>query len=85
MRARIELCFQLEEEAERVAEALLPDNTPLPSGLELNVQVHGKCVRFELSTSRGLESLRATIEDILSASDLSIRTLQSINWEEPSG
>jgi len=73
----IELELAPIEDAERVLDAVLPDNIPLPVGLRIASEtVRGKLV-FRIECNRGLESLRTTIEDLMSAVDLSLRTIES--------
>jgi hypothetical protein len=73
----IELEFLPIADSHRVLDSVLPDNVPLPPGLRIESEtVNGKLV-FRIECSRGLDSLRTTIEDLLSAVDLSLRTLKS--------
>lgn len=77
MLATIELELLPVADAQRVLHSVLPDNMPLPSGLRIESEiVNGKLV-FRIVCDRGLDSLRATIEDLLSAVDLSLRTIKS--------
>jgi hypothetical protein len=79
MRSRIELEFELAVDAERVLQSVVPDNFPLPAGLQIKSLISHNQLYFTIECDRGLESLAATIEDLLSAIDLSIRTLESIS------
>ncbi|RDE13071.1 MAG: hypothetical protein C4K47_06775 [Candidatus Thorarchaeota archaeon] len=73
----IELELQPIADAQRVLASVLPDNVPLPTGLRIESEtLNGKLV-FRIECNRALDSLRATIEDLLSAVDLSLRTLKS--------
>lgn len=79
MRAMIELDFESSTEAEQVFQAVSPDNFPLPLGLEITTNINGTKLVIEISCSRGLKSLGATVEDLMSAIDLSLRTMKSID------
>jgi hypothetical protein len=79
MLSRIELRFELAKDAERIMKSVTPDNFPLPNGLHIETSIDDNHLIFEISCNRGLDSLAATIEDLLSAIDLSIRTLDSIS------
>jgi hypothetical protein len=77
MLVTIELELTPIADARRVLDSVLPDNVPLPLDLRIESEIaNGKLV-FRIECSRGLDSLRATIEDLLSAVDLSLRTLKS--------
>ena len=78
MRAEITLEFDSSEDARRVLAAVLPDNTPLPKGLVLNWSIRESILIFTVISERGLESLTATIEDLMSAIDVSIRSVKSL-------
>ncbi|RDE16651.1 MAG: hypothetical protein C4K49_04635 [Candidatus Thorarchaeota archaeon] len=77
MAATIEIEVSPAGEAERVMDAISPDNMPLPKGLRITSQVKDGRLYVSIECDRGLDSLRATIEDVMSAIDLSIRTMNS--------
>ena len=79
MFSQIKIQFELATDAERILNSVSPDNFPLPEGLEIKSSISHNQLIFEIQCKRGLESLAATIEDLLSAIDLSIRTLESIH------
>ena len=79
MFTRIELKFDSEKDARTVSQSVTPDNFPLPNGLEIKSSIIQNTIVFEIKCNRGLESLAATIEDLLGSIDLSIRTAESIN------
>jgi len=76
---RIQLDFESEEEARRTLLAISPDNSPLPEGLEIECSHDTQKVNVTIHSSRNLESLAATLEDIMSAIDLSLRTSDSVD------
>ena len=79
MLSQIVLEFELATDARRILQSVSPDNLPLPEGLQIKSSISDNQIKFDIRCDRGLESLTATIEDLLSAIDLSIRTLESIN------
>jgi hypothetical protein len=78
MIATIKLEFQSHKIAERVLDAIFPDNSPLPAGLTIECAVEGVYLLVKIQCERSIESLGATLEDIMSAIDLSIRTSESV-------
>jgi hypothetical protein len=79
MLSQIELKFELAADAEKIMQSVSPDNFPLPKGLKIESIISNNNLQFVIRCDRGLDSLATTIEDLLSAIDLSIRTLKSIN------
>jgi hypothetical protein len=75
----IQLDFESEKEARRTLLAISPDNSPLPKGLEIECSHDNRRVNITIHSSRNLESLAATLEDIMSAIDLSLRTSDSVD------
>jgi len=76
MKARIELTFSSTEDSEQVRRSIYPDNTPLPDGMTIESSVEGNILVLEIISERGIDSFRGTIEDIMSAIDLSVRTIE---------
>jgi len=76
---KIQLQFQSEEEARRTLSAISPDNDPLPEGLQIECLLDKRELTIIVKSSRSLDSLAATLEDIMSAIDLSLRASESIN------
>ena len=79
MFAHIELDFESEVLARRILSTIVPDNSPLPSGLEIDCSVHNKSLSIEIHSERSIESLGSTLEDIMSAIDLSMRTSDTLD------
>ncbi|MFW9954297.1 MAG: KEOPS complex subunit Pcc1 [Candidatus Thorarchaeota archaeon] len=79
MIARIEIGFDSEDKAKQIMHAINPDNSPLPTGLSITTKVENKNLMIQIECSRGIDSLRATVEDIMSAVDLSIRTYDLVS------
>jgi hypothetical protein len=82
MIATIKLNFQSSEMANRILDAINPDNAPLPKGLQIDCSVEATKLLIRIECERGIGSLGATLEDILSSIDLSLRTSDSINDDE---
>ena len=78
MLAEIQIEFKSNEDATHVLNAINPDNTPLPPGISIQTGVEEKRLLFKIECERGIDSLRATIEDIMSAIDLSVRTINTV-------
>ena len=81
MIATIKLDFHSSDMAERILNAIKPDNTPLPKGMTINCSVEGTKLLIAIQCERSIDSLGATLEDILSAIDLSLRTSKVIDLE----
>lgn len=79
MSVHIKLNFESKEDARRTLLAISPDNTPLPEGLEIECSLNDQQVDVTIRSSRSLESLAGTVEDIMSAIDLSMRTSDSVD------
>ena len=78
MLATIDITFDSADDAKRVQRAITPDNTPVPSGIDIHTKVLERVLSIVIRCERGIDSFRATVEDIMSAIDLSIRTQQSL-------
>ncbi len=78
MRAVIKLSFTSSEIANRISYAIVPDNTPLPEGLEIDVETNGANLMITIISERGIDSFRGTIEDVMSSIDLSLRTMTTL-------
>jgi hypothetical protein len=79
MRISLTINFTDDVYAVRVLESVSPDNIPLPPGLEIEMTRSGRTLSCEIKSTRGLDSLRATLEDLTSAIDLTLRTHEAIN------
>lgn len=77
MTMHIELKFETKTDAERAYGSVVPDNIPLPNGLIIESNLENNTVHFIIRCERGLESLMTTVEDLLGAIDLSLRTSAS--------
>jgi len=75
--ATIKLNFHSSNLTKQILESISPDNTPLPSGLSIDCSIEDTKLIITIQCERNISSLGATIEDIMSAIDLSLRTSQS--------
>ena len=82
MIATITLNLQSYDIAKRTLESITPDNTPLPRGLTIDCSINKTKLLIKIQSERIISSLGTTLEDILSAIDLSLRTSKSINSVE---
>ncbi|TFF87071.1 hypothetical protein EU519_00495 [Candidatus Thorarchaeota archaeon] len=78
MRAEIRLYLRSEEDAEVVLSSIDPDNTPLPDGLLIKTQREERELVFLVDCDRGMSSFMATIEDLMSAVDVSVRMAETV-------
>lgn len=78
MIARIEIDFDSETDAKHVLDSINPDNTPLPPGISIETKLLGNRIAMRIECTRGIDSLRFTVEDIMSAIDLSVRTIDTV-------
>ncbi|MHA1480025.1 MAG: KEOPS complex subunit Pcc1 [Candidatus Thorarchaeota archaeon] len=81
MTVHIELEFKDHLQATKVLDAVAPDNSPLPYGIAIKTKIIENKLVIHIECERSIDSLRATVEDIMSAIDLSVRTIQSIENE----
>ena len=82
MRARISLKCKSPTIAKQLVSIISPDNAPLPEGMAIKVNTNGAILNIEIESTRGIDSFRGTIEDIMSAIDLSLRTMDSVPQNE---
>ena len=82
LHARISLKFKSPTIAKQLVSIISPDNAPLPKGMAIKVNTDGAIMNIEIESTRGIDSFRGTIEDIMSAIDLSLRTLDSVPQNE---
>jgi hypothetical protein len=78
LHARISLKFKSPTIAKQLVSIISPDNAPLPEGMAIKVNTNGAILNIEIESTRGIDSFRGTIEDIMSAIDLSLRTMDSV-------
>ena len=78
-RVKIVLTAESEEKAKIIHSSLLPDNKPLPQGLEVRSEQVGRDVIFYIECRRPLSSLLATVDDVLKMAQLAEGVADSID------
>jgi Transcription factor Pcc1. len=76
-RAELRVVFCDDRESEGALRSLLPDNEPLPPGLSVEMVVEGRVLVAEIRCERGVDSLLATLDDLLASLNLAERVLCS--------
>ncbi len=74
-RAELRVAFCDDRESEGALRSLLPDNEPLPPGLSVEMVVEGRVLVAEIRCERGVDSLLATLDDLLASLNLAERVL----------
>ncbi|MCZ2808299.1 MAG: KEOPS complex subunit Pcc1 [Candidatus Bathyarchaeota archaeon] len=74
MEAEIRLSYQNEREAEAVAKAVSPDNVEVPSGLYVKTVRKGSEVLTNVECQTRLQTLIATIDDLLACVSVAEKT-----------
>lgn len=74
MEAEIRLSYQNEREAEAVAKAVSPDNVEVPSGLYIETVRNGSDVLTNVVCQTRLQTLIATIDDLLACVSVAEKT-----------
>mgnify|MGYP000029321091 CR=1 FL=1 len=82
--AQLRLAFRSEEEARAIYEAIRPDNELLPQGLSIEGALSGHVVELHVVCEKGLESLWATLDDLLACVQAAERALEQVK-HGPSG
>lgn len=81
--ATITLKFESIPQARNAQAAVIPDNEPLPEGLWVECSVVENEMRIAVRSSRTIDSLKSTIEDLMSAVDLAIRASECVEPPSP--
>ncbi len=76
-RAELRVVFCDDRESEGALRSLLPDNEPLPPGLSVEMVVEGRVLVAEIRCERGVDSLLATLDDLLASLNLAERVFCS--------
>lgn len=66
MEAEVRISYENEREAEAVAQAVSPDNVKVPRGLFIKTTRRGSEVLTQIRCELRLQTLMATIDDLLS-------------------
>lgn len=76
MEAEISLCYKNEREAQAVAQAVSPDNLKVPTGLSIETTKTGKEVHTTICCQKRLQTLIATIDDLLACVSVAEKTFK---------
>ncbi len=77
-KARLEIELRSRDSVRRIMNAVVPDNTPVPTGLTITTECDNVKLLFNVISERGIQSLSTTLEDLMASVDLCIRTLDSL-------
>ena len=78
MEAEIQLCYKNEREAEAIAKAVSPDNVEVPPGLFIKTIRTGSKVLTTVECQTRLQTLIATIDDLLACVSLAEKTFKIV-------
>ncbi len=76
-RAELRLSYP-EELAKAIYDAIKPDNERLPPGLAIETRLSGRAVELVVECEKSLESLWATLDDLLACVQAAERTLRAL-------
>lgn len=76
--ATISIRYRDEETARAVWEAVSPDNFQAPQGVTVEAETAGGVLRFSIVCLRGLGSLIATVDDLLSCVQAAGRAIAGV-------
>jgi phosphoserine phosphatase len=66
-----------EREAGSIASALAPDNKNTPQGLQVRAAMQGRAIHLKITTVKGHRTMLATIDDLLSCTQIAVATLNT--------
>ena len=78
MEIRILLTYQNEREAEAIVKAVSPDNVEIPNGLNIKTIRNGSEVRTTIECHTGLNTLIATLDDLLACVSVAEKTFKLV-------
>ncbi len=76
--AKLRMRFEDDSIADLIMKALQPDNEPLPRNLELSVRRSDDAVIFEIRANRPIQSILATLDDIIASTILALRIIHAL-------
>jgi hypothetical protein len=79
LEAKIQLCYKNEREAEAIAKAVSPDNVDVPPGLSIKTTRTGSKVFTTVECQTRLQTLIATIDDLLACVSLAEKTFRIVD------
>jgi hypothetical protein len=77
--AELILRYPDEKMAQAIAEAVNPDNLQVPEGLKLFIDRKGNELKIMVRCSKGVGSLLATLDDLLSCLSAAEKTLSGLS------
>jgi len=80
--ARLRLTYQDERVAKAIYDSVRPDNIFLPRGLKIRGSLKGSYVEFKVICQKSLESLQATLDDLLACIQAAERALGALGEGE---
>jgi hypothetical protein len=79
LKAEIRLNYKNEKEAKAIVKAVSPDNVDVPSGLVIKTQRKGPEVVTVINCKMGLQTIIATIDDLLACVSIAEKTFSITN------
>ena len=79
--AELKLAYPDERIAKAVYDAIRPDNVFLPRGLEIEGAVIASSIELKIVCRKSLESLQATLDDLLACVQAAERALKALGQE----
>lgn len=80
--AELRLVYSDEAFAKAIYEAVRPDNELLPGGLQIRGALKGSSIELEIACWKNVESLRATLDDLLACIQAAERALKAVKKRE---
>lgn len=78
LEAELSFTYESEQEAESIVKAVSPDNVKVPIGLSVKMMVSNCHSQVSVSCEKSLETLLATLDDLLACMSTAERTLKTI-------
>lgn len=76
--AVIDICYRDEDTARFIVEAISPDNLQAQKGVTVEAEANGCTMQLKVTCSRGVGSLIATVDDLLSCVQAAERAISEI-------
>ena len=76
--ANLELKFKDTDTARSIMDAVSPDNVQIPEGIDINIDLYENVLSIKVSCSKGVGSMIATLDDLLSCIQAAEKTLMQL-------
>ena len=76
--ANLELKFKDTDTARSIMDAVSPDNVQIPEGIDINMDLNENVLSIKVSCSKGVGSMIATLEDLLSCIQAAEKTIMQL-------